>query len=183
MTPFEYLSVLISIVLGLGVTELLSGVQRLARARGRVRYHWLPLTWSGLVFVALVQWWWAAFGLRFQEGWNFFSFLLVLLVPVLFYLAAALVLPAEEPGAEYDLRAHYFGIHRLLFGTIAAASVLETVRAVRVADTQAAVLNLTAAALLASLAWIRAPRYHAVATVGAVLLLLSFIVVETLRIT
>ena len=36
MTPFEYLAVLISIVLGLGVTELLAGVQRLAHARDRV---------------------------------------------------------------------------------------------------------------------------------------------------
>ncbi len=38
MTPFAYLSVLISIVLGLGLTELLSGVQRLVHQRDRIRF-------------------------------------------------------------------------------------------------------------------------------------------------
>ncbi len=180
MTPFEYLSVLISIVLGLGVTELLSGVQRLAHGRSRVRFHWLPLAWTGLLFVTLVQWWWAAFGFRERMAWDFFSFLLVLLVPVLLYLAAAMVLPAAD--GTLDLRAHYFGIHRLFFATAASATLLEAVRALLVPDAQAAVLNLAATALLASLAVVRSPRWHAVGTVLAAGLLGTFIVAETLRI-
>lgn len=183
MTPFEYLAVLISIVLGLGVTELLAGVQRLAHARERVRFHWLPLTWTALIFVVLVQWWWAAFGLRGQAQWNFFSFLLILLVPVLLYLAAALVLPPEQTEGEYDLRGHYFGIHRLLFAVVATATLLETARALRAADHQAARLNLAGTLLLVSLAVVRNPRYHALGTALAALLLTGFVVVETLRIT
>jgi hypothetical protein len=183
MTPFEYLAVLISIVLGLGVTELLAGLQRLAHARERVRFHWLPLAWSGLVFVTLVQWWWAAFGLRHQGEWNFFSFLLVLLVPVLLYLAAALVLPAERHEGRCDLREHYFGIHRLFFGVIAAATLIEAVRALRVPDHQAAALNLSGTLLLGSLCLVRSPRYHALGTILAALLLGAFVVAETLRIT
>lgn len=182
MTAFEYLAVLISIVLGLGATELLAGVQRLAHARDRVRFHWLPLTWAGLVFVALVQWWWAAFGLRHQADWNFFSFLLILLVPVLLYLAAALVLPAEKPDGWYDLRAHYFGMHRLFFAVIATATLLEMARALRVGDVQAAVLDLAATLLLTSLAVVRSPRYHAMGTGMAAVLLAAFIAAETLRI-
>lgn len=183
MTPFEYLAVLISIVLGLGVTELLAGVQRLAHARERLRIHWLPFAWTALIFVALVQWWWAAFGLRGQAEWNFFSFLLILLVPVLLYLAAALVLPPDQKDGEYDLREHYFGIHRLLFIVIATATLLETVRALRVADDQAARLNFAGTLLLGSLAIVRNPRYHALGTALAALLLIAFVVVETLRIT
>lgn len=183
MTPFEYLAVLISIVLGFGLTELLAGVQRLAHARRRVRFHWLPLTWTGLVFVGLVQWWWAAFGFRTRPEWNFFSFLLILAVPVLLYLAAALVLPPERPEEPYDLRDHYFGIHRLFFGVMAAATLLEVVRALRVADVQAAGLNLAATLLLTSLAAVRSPAYHAVGTAAATLLLGVLVVAETLRIT
>lgn len=182
MTPFEYLAVLISIVLGLGLAELLSGVQRLAHARGRIRFHWLPLTWSGLVFVILVQWWWAAFGFRARAEWNFFSFMLVLLVPVLLYLAAALVLPTEDGGDSYDLEAHYFGIHRLFFAVLGAATVLEAVRALRVPDPQAVALNAAATLLLFSLAIVRHRRYHAFGTGVAALLLLLFVVAETLRI-
>lgn len=182
MTPFAYLSVLISIVLGLGVTELLAGVQRLVHARERVRFHWLSLTWSGLVFVTLVQWWWAAFGFRHRTDWDFFSFLLILLVPVLLYLAAALVLPPADERGRYDLRKHYFGIHRLFFLVLAAATLLEMARALRVPDPQAAGLNFAATVLLGSLSLVKSPRYHAVGTALGILLLAAFIVAETLRI-
>lgn len=183
MTPFAYLSVLISIVLGLGLTELLSGVQRLVHRRDRVRFHWLPLTWSGLVFVALVQWWWAAFGLRHQVAWNFFSFLLILLVPVLLYLAAALVLPNRIPDGPCDLLDHYRKMQRPFFTALAAVNVLEGLRALSAHDQQATFLNLTGVVLLGSLAVVRNLRYHAVITMLTAILLLLFIVLETLRIS
>lgn len=181
MTPFDYLSVLISIVLGLGLTELLSSVHRLVQARDRVTFHWLPLLWSGLIFVALVQWWWAAFGLHRQLEWNFFFFLLILLIPVLLYLAAASVLPTVEPEQEYDLRAYYFSNHHWFFWIVAATSLMECLRAVLYHDWQAALLNGLAATLLGSLALVRNPTYHAITTPVIAVLLILFIVLETLR--
>jgi hypothetical protein len=181
MSPFDYLSVLISIVLGLGLTELLSNVHRLIQARDRVTFHWLPLVWSGLIFVVLVQWWWAAFGLHRQLEWNFFFFLLILLIPVLLYLAAASVLPTIEPEQEYDLRTYYFGIHDWFFWIVAATSLMECLRAVLYGDWQAALLNALAAALLGSLALVRNATYHVIATLMIAALLILFIVLETLR--
>lgn len=183
MTPFAYLAVLISIVLGLGVTELLSSFQRLIHARDRVTFHWLPLTWSALIFVALVQWWWAAFGLRNRVEWQFFAFLATLLAPVLLYLAAALVLPNPESSSPFDLRRHYFGIRPSLFFTLSAVSVVDMLRAVVVGDGQAIVLSLTAAVLLTSLALVRSPRYHAIMTFVVGVYLAGFIVLETFRIS
>lgn len=182
MTPFEYLSVLISIVLGLGLAELLSSARSLVRDRDRVRFHWLPLAWSVLVFVVLVQWWWAAFGFRDRMEWNFFAFLLILLVPVLLYLVAALALPNGDDGGREDLRGYYFEHHRPFFGTLAAATLLEAGRALLANDLRAAGLNLAGTALVGSLAVVRNPRYHAAATVASALLLAGFIVAETLRI-
>jgi hypothetical protein len=182
VTPFDYLSVLISIVLGLGLTELLSNVHRLIQARDRVTFHWLPLLWSGLIFVMLVQWWWAAFGLHRQLEWNFFFFLLILLIPVLMYLTAASVLPTIEPEKTYDLRAYYFSIHHWFFWIVAATSVMECLRAVLYDDLQATLLNAAAVVLLGSLAIVRRPFYHAVTSLLLGGLLVAFIVLETLRI-
>jgi hypothetical protein len=39
MTQFEYLSVLVSIIVGLALTQLLSGVARLIHLRSRIRPH------------------------------------------------------------------------------------------------------------------------------------------------
>src|SRR2546430_11876759 len=50
-----YLSVLLSIILGLGLTQVLTAVGRLVRHRDRVRPDWLPLLWAAVLLVVYVQ--------------------------------------------------------------------------------------------------------------------------------
>ena len=47
MDAFSYLSVLLSIILGLAITQLLQGVGRLLQERQRVRIYWPVLVWTG----------------------------------------------------------------------------------------------------------------------------------------
>jgi hypothetical protein len=112
---FNYLAVLISIVLGLGITQLLSGVGRLLQGRRRVRLYWPTLAWVGLLLVIQVQTWWAMFGLRTLRSWTFFGFSLVLLQPIVLYLLAALALP-DASSETVDLREHYYDHSRWFFG-------------------------------------------------------------------
>lgn len=114
---FQYLTVLVSIVLGLGITQLLTNVGRLAQARGRVRGYWPAALWVGLLFVILVQSWWAIYGLRDYRGWTFLAFLVVLMTPTSLFLMAALALPeVDVRSAEtVDLRAHYYAQARWFF--------------------------------------------------------------------
>ena len=58
MDPFSYLSVLISIVLGLGITNLLGGVATLMRGRSQVRPYWPLPIWLVTLFLMHVQTWW-----------------------------------------------------------------------------------------------------------------------------
>jgi hypothetical protein len=179
MTPFEHLSVLISIILGLGIAHLLWSLQQLVQARARVRFHWLPLAWSGLVFVGLVEWWWASFGMRAQSDWNFFFFLFVLLRPVTAYLGAAFVLPTVEPATPIDLERYYFANRRWLFSVLAAGNLLDAVRrgveGVPLADI-AVWSNLVSCLLLGSLGVVRSARFHALITLLTAALFAVFIV-------
>jgi hypothetical protein len=52
---FSYLAVLLSIVLGLGLTQLLTATGRLIRHRDRVRVQWLPLLWAAILLLIYVQ--------------------------------------------------------------------------------------------------------------------------------
>ncbi|HEY0778498.1 MAG TPA: hypothetical protein VGD56_11090 [Gemmatirosa sp.] len=117
---FQYLTVLISIVLGLGITQLLTGIGRLAQARGRVRLYWPAALWVGLLFLVHVQSWWAIFALRDHRGWTFLAFLVVLMTPTSLYLMAALALPDIDvrSGESVDLRAHYYAQARWFFGAV-----------------------------------------------------------------
>jgi hypothetical protein len=55
MDDFSYLSVLISIVLGLGITNLLAGFAALVRNRGRVKIYWPMPMWMITLFLIHIQ--------------------------------------------------------------------------------------------------------------------------------
>ncbi|WP_395683967.1 hypothetical protein [Dokdonella sp.] len=112
MDAFSYLSVLLSIIVGLAITQVLKGFRGLMLARGRTRSYWPAVTWAVLVLVIAVQTWWSMFGLREHSDWTFFAFSIVVTQTIAIYLLAALVLPDFAPGEVVDLRAHFIGNHR-----------------------------------------------------------------------
>ena len=79
MDAFGYLSVVLSIIIGLGITQILASSGRLIRGRAHVVTYWPPLVWAGVLLVMYVQAWWSMFGLRAHVGWTFLAFLVVLL--------------------------------------------------------------------------------------------------------
>jgi hypothetical protein len=113
---FSYLSVLLSIILGLAITQILQGYRGLLLARGRVRLYAPTLIWSVLLLILASQAWWSSFGLSHHDGWTFVQFGAVLLQMTLLYMMAGLVLPDMPAGEPVDLRAHYFREQRPFFG-------------------------------------------------------------------
>jgi hypothetical protein len=120
MDAFSYLSVLISIILGLAVTQVLQGFRGLMLARSRVRAYWPALVWAVLVLVICVQVWWAMFGMsqRPAARWTFLDFGLVLSQTIPLYLMAGLVLPDVDIERGLDLRDHYYAHHRWFFSLL-----------------------------------------------------------------
>lgn len=120
MTAFEYLSVLLSIILGLAITQVLQGYRGLLLARRTVRRHWPSLIWSGLVLLFATQAWWASFGLESEREWRFGTFLVILVQMGLIYMLAAVVLPDVPDGAEIDLSAHFEAQRKPFFACLFA---------------------------------------------------------------
>jgi len=129
---FQYLIVLVSIVLGLGITQLLTGVGRLVQARARVALYWPTLVWVAVLLLIHVQSWWAMFDMRAHRDWTFGKFLVVLLTPTTLFLMSALVLPdvaeATGDGERLDLRAHYHAQARWFFAAGALVIVSSLLR-------------------------------------------------------
>lgn len=121
MDAFSYLSVLVSIIVGLAMTQVLQGFRGLMLARSRVRAYWPALVWAVLVLVLCVQVWWAMFDLSVRPAarWTFLDFGLVLLQTVPLYLMAGLVLPDVDAEHRLDLREHYYAHHRWFFSLLA----------------------------------------------------------------
>jgi hypothetical protein len=113
---FSYLSVLISIVIGLAITQLLQGYRTILVARERVRFFGPTIGWGALLLMISVQMWWSMFGLWQHTDWTFLQFAVVLLQVVLLYMLAALVVPDVGSGEHVDLRTHYFAQAPWFFG-------------------------------------------------------------------
>ena len=108
MDAFSYLSVLLSIIIGLAITQVLQGYRGLLLSRSRVRLYAPPLIWSAMGLIIAAQLWWASFGLANHTVWDFATFGIILLQTILLYMMAAIVLPDIPPSDPLDLRAHYY---------------------------------------------------------------------------
>ena len=128
MDAFSYLSVLLSIIIGLGITQVLTAVGGVIRHRDRVTIDWLPLLWAAVMLVVFVQVWWSSFGLRQFRDWTFVGFLLVLAQTCTLYLMSAVILPEQIDETRTDLAAHYQRQHRWFFSLLLATLVVSVLK-------------------------------------------------------
>ncbi|MGH9551970.1 MAG: hypothetical protein ACRD3W_21470 [Terriglobales bacterium] len=120
MDAFTYLSVLLSIVLGLALTQILQGYRAILLARGRIRHSATVLIWSGLLIAIVAQAWWASFGLRDRTHWDFVTFAIILAQMGLIYMAAAVVFPDVPETGGVDLADHWERHRGTFFGFVLA---------------------------------------------------------------
>jgi hypothetical protein len=102
MTEFEFLSVMISIIFGLGLTHVLAGTMRYIYA-GRATE--LRLVYSLFALFVLVLNWWVIFTWRGHADWSFEEFLVLVFWAISHYLLAITLYPPEE-GGYTDFEAH-----------------------------------------------------------------------------
>jgi hypothetical protein len=124
---FSYLSVLLSIIIGLAVTQLLQGLRVLMLTRETARLYAPSLIWAFLMLLIATQMWWSSFGLSDHTSWTFGLYGLILLQVALFYLASGLVLPDLRPES-IDLQADYFRNRPWFFGLLASAAFVSILK-------------------------------------------------------
>jgi hypothetical protein len=112
MDKLGYLSTFVSLILGLGVANVLAQFSRLVKLRGGVRWYWVHTLWGAFLLLAMAGEWWILLQWRGVEAINFFVYLTFLVKPAVLFFVSDLLFP--EPGAAtgLDLRAHYYSVHR-----------------------------------------------------------------------
>ena len=97
MNTFRWISVALSLILGFGVTRLLSAGVAMFRSRTVAKLDWIPLVWAACIFFWQIQFWWAVIELPLLiTTWDIREFMMLLGLALLMFLSAALVLPASE---------------------------------------------------------------------------------------
>ena len=154
MDAFSYLSVLLSIVLGLAVTQLLSGFAALVQSRHRLVMYWpVPVQMTATLLIT-VQVWWAMFGMRNVQHWTFTGFIILFAQSVAVYLMAAFITPEFGDEDRVDVREIYFREARWFFASILAALAISLIKNLVLVGNFQTGLDLAGHAVFAAIAMV-----------------------------
>ena len=102
---FQWVAVVFGMILGLGITRILSGMAATFRSRVATRPDWIALAWAAAIFIAQLELWWGLSDLRdIVKEWTFPLFLLFAGSPLVLFVAAAMVLPNTELAESQSQR-------------------------------------------------------------------------------
>jgi hypothetical protein len=127
MSPFEFVTVLISIILGLGITQIMSGLADLIHQWKTVRLYWPHLLWVVLVFILHVQDWWLLYQLKGVASWQLPLFLFQVLYPISLFILARILFPMSGESAATDMRAYYMDNYRKFFVMVMILAMLSAI--------------------------------------------------------
>ena len=113
MNLFEFLMILLSLIVGLGIAEILSGLARFLKKNRSRKIPWVHGAATLSIFVALLQTFWESWGLRALDEWTFPAMLLMLGSPICLYLMAYILFPEKDEHTALDQ--YYFERARLLW--------------------------------------------------------------------
>ena len=176
MEGFSYLSVMVSMVLGLGLSQLFGGIGNLVQVRRRVKLYWLHSLWVLLLIVLHVHMWWSFWALSGVEDWTYVIFVYVLIGPGALVIASHISIP-ELIDSRIDNERYYFDTSPLFFGilTLAAtwAMFLDPITGLRPFFVPFRILQAIGVVTFASCSASKNRRLHAVA-IGLIVALLVF---------
>jgi len=116
---YLHIRVLVGVVLGLGLTRILSGLARMVEHPGRNPVSATHLLWVAVILLSIVHFWWWEFALISLGAWRFELFVFLLLYAFLWFVLACLLFPGDL--AEHDTyEAYFLSRRRWFFGLFAA---------------------------------------------------------------
>jgi len=178
MTMFEYVMVLASIIVGLGLTHLLQGILDIIQER--TRPYWVHLVWVGWTFIQSIFWWWWEFRYNEVETWTFPLFLFVIGFAFLVYLMCGFLFPksidkyGDFKAYFYARRAWFFGVLAVFFSVDLIDTALKGMDYFWGLGPEYIIATPVLAAAAVAAALIRSERYHKVFAVFMFLYQLSW---------
>jgi hypothetical protein len=125
VSQFEYAAVLISIIVGLALTQILRGVGRMVTTKDGPRPYWVHLIWTLYLFMNITMFWWWEFRLSTLD-WSLPIYLVVIIYATLFFFASLVVQPTTLDGIS-SYKEYYYANRRWIFGLFIAYTLWDLV--------------------------------------------------------
>ena len=171
-------TVLLSIIIAVAVSEILAGIGRLIRERNRVKFYGTHIAGMVLALLTMILHWWGIWQYRTVEFRAFHQFLALLAPSLTLVIVAFLITPRLPFQGQLDLRDYYFRNQRWTFGLAAVILVEFILLSVAIGDRSVLHsdngIRALGVGILVGLAFVRDARVHTLSFVVLYLLILFF---------
>ena len=122
MSIFEYISVLSSIIVGLGITQILRGVVQMIHHPEDGKPYLIHLGWVASTLMLSIVWWWFQFNLAKVDQLSFWSYIFLIAFSLTIYLMCAVLIPSRIASFGdykeffYSKKHWFFGLYILQIG-------------------------------------------------------------------
>lgn len=126
---FQHVMVLTSIIIGLGITHLLLGVNTAIDLSGngnrRVRLSWASGLWLAYLFVVMVLFWWWEFRLLdILKHWSLWNYSVVIFYAMALFFAVALFIPRDWSQVT-NLDDYFLSKHRWFYAALMLTLIID----------------------------------------------------------
>ena len=126
---FQHVMVLTSIIIGLGITNVLLGVsgaiERYTEGNRPVQLSWASATWLAQVFLWMILFWWWEFRLvDILKNWTLWNYFLIVCYAVVLFLLVALLIPKDWDKVD-DLNTYFLSKRRWFYSVYLLSVVID----------------------------------------------------------
>ena len=122
MTSFEYISTLLSIIIGLGITHLFVGISRLINNPRKIKIYWIHLLWTLFIFIYMISFWWFEYKFNTIQDWTFQLYLFIILYAVLLFFLCVINMPFHLPD---NFKEYFYSSRRWFFIVLLIVHVID----------------------------------------------------------
>ena len=120
MGVFEYIGVLVSVIMGLGITHLATGATKLIQHRDEVRFYLPHMIWTLNILIYILLIWWGMFSWSGHDDWYAYEYLFITSYAIVAFFLAAMLYPWDM-SKDIDVSAYFFNNRIWFFGALLVA--------------------------------------------------------------
>lgn len=178
---YGYIRTVMSMVIGLSLARLLTGLGGIVQTPGKHRVYWVHLGWVASMFLFIIHFWWWEYRLQSLADISFGVYLFLISFCCLFFLLCVLIFPTtlEDYGGYEE---YFISRRRWFFGMLAVTYVVDFCDTLLKGKAYLAALgweyparNAVYVVLCIAAAWTANRRFHAAFVAAGLIYQISWI--------
>jgi hypothetical protein len=121
---FTHVRTMISMILGLGIAQLLKNSIKLIDHNKLVKPYLLHLFWVFYVFLMMIHFWWWEANLKNILHWNFVEYFFLILYTMMYFAICVLIFP-DNINDYKDFKDYFFSRKKWFFSFLIAIFVAD----------------------------------------------------------